>query len=233
MTLITKGTKVKHKIKPYYGIVTNIIDEIWCTILWKDGSMSNYEHINNLTAAEGIPGPFNQSGILYISCGIPGSGKSTFLKSHIAPTERIVSRDEIRFSLLKEGEEYFSHEDEVWDIFIHTIADSINNGINTYADATHLNYFSRMKLLIALEDLCKPSDIKGISFNVPLNICIERNEKRKSTKAYVPINTIRKMARSFSPIAPDEFSTSWEVDKDGNISKIEYQGGTSYDLDYK
>ena len=149
--MITKGTKVKNKIKPFYGIVTDVIDDVWCTILWEDGSMSNYEHTTNLTAAEGIPGPFNQSGILYISCGIPGSGKSTFLKSHIAPTERIVSRDEIRFSLLKEGEEYFSHEDEVWDIFIHTIADSINNGINTYADATHLTQKSRSALFYQLK----------------------------------------------------------------------------------
>ena len=222
--------KIKHKISPLSGIVTKVDEDVWCTVLWEDGSMSHYVHSNDLSAAAGVSGPLGQKGILYISSGVPGSGKSTFLKANKSPVERIVSRDEIRFSLLKEGEEYFSHEDEVWDIFIHSIADSINNGINTYADATHLNYFSRMKLLIALEGLCEPADVKGISFNVPLDVCIERNNKRKGTKAYVPEATLRKMARSFTPIAPDEFSTSWEVNKDGIISKIVYQGGASYDL---
>ena len=46
--------------------------------------------------------------ILYISCGIPGSGKSTFLKKHFGPDELIVSRDDIRFQVLGEAEEYFS-----------------------------------------------------------------------------------------------------------------------------
>ena len=50
---------------------------------------------------------------LYVMCGGPGSGKSTWIKKNL-PTfkgyTKVVSRDEIRFSLVKEGEEYFSKE---------------------------------------------------------------------------------------------------------------------------
>ena len=47
----------------------------------------------------------------YIMCGIPGSGKSTFAKKITEIYEKhnisieTVSRDEIRFSLIKPGED--------------------------------------------------------------------------------------------------------------------------------
>ena len=51
---------------------------------------------------------------LYILSGCPASGKSTFGKKMSKITGiPIVSRDEIRFSLLKDDEDYFSHEEDV------------------------------------------------------------------------------------------------------------------------
>ena len=46
--------------------------------------------------------------------GCPGSGKSTWAKKHL-PDTYYVSRDEVRFSLLQDGEDYFSHEKEVFN----------------------------------------------------------------------------------------------------------------------
>jgi len=157
-------------------------------------------------------------GILYISCGIPGSGKSTFLKKVAKKNESVISRDEIRFALLKKGEGYFSHEEEVFKHFVNIITDNINSGINVYADATHLNKISRKKLTNALlEAGCQPADVQAIFFDVPIDICLERNEKRKGTRAYVPEIIIRRMYNSLS--YPIEFSHVWIVDKDGNVSK--------------
>ena len=81
-------------------------------------------------------------GILYISCGVPGSGKSTFLNKIKGKDEVIVSRDEIRFSLLKPGENYFAHEEEVFRLFCNKIADYIKQGKDVYADATHFTIAS-------------------------------------------------------------------------------------------
>ena len=110
--------------------------------------------------------------ILYISCGIPGSGKSTFLKKHFGPDELIVSRDDIRFQVLGEDEEYFSHENEVFDTFVDDIIYWMKMGNNVYADATHLNKRSRDKLISAI-DTHEPgllSHIEAIFFDVPVNI---------------------------------------------------------------
>ena len=60
---------------------------------------------------------------LYIMCGAPASGKTWFAKNKLCngPGWYYVSRDEVRFSLLKDGDEYFSREDEVFDLFISKI----------------------------------------------------------------------------------------------------------------
>ena len=72
----------------------------------------------------------------YIMCGIPGSGKSTFAKKITEIYEKhnisieTVSRDEIRFSLIKPGEDYFSKEKEVFSIYIENLKKSLNNNNN-------------------------------------------------------------------------------------------------------
>ena len=92
---------------------------------------------------------------LWLMCGAPGSGKSYFAKNILANDEHwfYISRDEIRFQILKNDEEYFSHETDVYDCFvkrIQSIICTIEQG-NIIADATHLNKASRMKLLNRLD----------------------------------------------------------------------------------
>ena len=59
--------------------------------------------------------------ILYIMCGISGSGKSTFVKNNLKENEVWISRDKIRFSLVKENEKYFSKENLVYKTFVEEI----------------------------------------------------------------------------------------------------------------
>ena len=61
---------------------------------------------------------------LWVMCGVPGTGKSTWIKNNLSKFEgevEVISRDEIRFSMVSEGEEYFSKEDEVFKEFINRI----------------------------------------------------------------------------------------------------------------
>ena len=162
-------------------------------------------------------------GILYICCGVPGSGKSTFLNEMADPSEKIISRDNIRFSLLKPGEDYFSHEKEVYSTFVKSITDSINNGFNTYADATHLNEYSRYKLFHALKNRgCHPLKKVAIYFEVPLNICKERNNNRFGTKTYVPEEDLIKMYGSFvHPHKYEGFDEIYRVNEDGDVDEVE------------
>ena len=168
---------------------------------------------------------FEGNGILYVSCGVPGSGKSTFLNEIKGEDEIIVSRDEIRFSLLKPGEDYFAHEHEVYIKFLRAITNNIREGRNVYADATHLNEKSRYTLLKQLYNRgCYPYEINAIYFNVPLKTCLERNRLREGTPAFVPEAQLEKMFASFIPPKKGEcFKNIWMVDEDGYVDAV-YEG---------
>lgn len=77
----------------------------------------------------------------YIMSGIPGCGKSTWSRKFTAEHDNIVqvSRDEIRFSLLADGEDYFAHEDEVIATFYAEINEALAAGHDVIADATHIS----------------------------------------------------------------------------------------------
>ena len=140
--------------------------------------------------------------ILYILCGPSGCGKSTWARNFISETDRLggdvryVSRDEIRFSIVKEGEDYFSHEKEVFKKFVDTIRLNLISGFDVIADATHLNEFSRRKLTQAIDIYYDNYEIVYVVFDVNADTCVERNKNREG-RANVPENIIRNMCRDF------------------------------------
>lgn len=126
--------------------------------------------------------------------GLPGSGKSTYLSQFRHNFNcAVISRDEIRFSLLQEGEEYFSHEEEVCKIMWAKINDALAANKNTYVDQTSLTPNSRSYLLKHITS--HYNECIMIWFNIPREICLERNENRFGTKAYVPRGVIRRMSQ--------------------------------------
>lgn len=136
---------------------------------------------------------------LFIMMGAPGSGKSTWAKKQLKDGDRYISRDDIRFSMLKDDEDYFAHEGTVFQTFIEQIVDALKNeNINrVFADASHLNPPSRAKLINGIRSYI---DISNIEVNViwlktSLTTCIERNNNRKG-RANVPERTIRDMWNS-------------------------------------
>lgn len=145
---------------------------------------------------------------LFVLIGAPGSGKTTYAKKYLLNDNTVyVSRDEVRFSLLKEGEEYFSREKEVYREFIWKIYNAIQNEHkDVIADATHLNDKSRAKLFSSLPLDFSKIDVIGVYFNTPLNTCLERNNTRKGTKTYVPDHQVRKMFFSLKKPTYDEYN---------------------------
>ena len=84
---------------------------------------------------------------LYIMCGAPGSGKSTYVREHAARgTSAHISRDKIRFSMVTKDEEYFSKEDEVYAEFIRQIIEALKAPWvdEVWVDATNMTKKSRM-----------------------------------------------------------------------------------------
>ena len=121
--------------------------------------------------------------------------------------------------MLKDGEEYFSHEKEVLREFINQIQALIDKGENVTADATHLNRFSRNRLIHCLTNL-EDYDICGYFFSTPLEICLERNALRDG-RARVPDESIIQMYDNLTyPEYCEKFDCVYMIDEKGNfISK--------------
>lgn len=134
---------------------------------------------------------------VYLMVGIPGSGKSTWIKSQLEKTGGAwISRDEVRFSMVKENEEYFSKENDVFAQWIKNINIAIKDESieNIYVDATHISEASRNKTLLRLN--LSNADVVPVVMATPLDLCIERNAQR-SGRSCVPVSVIENMYKSF------------------------------------
>lgn len=158
---------------------------------------------------------------LYLMMGIPGSGKSTYLKKRFSqPPLAVISRDEIRFSMVREDEEYFSHENEVYAEYIRQIKEALKFNAEVFADATHLNESSRAKVLRALGESLKDVEVNIIWVRVPLEVAITQNENRQGTRAYVPKSVIRRMNSQITRPTKEEGFEHIYVFEDGKEKEI-------------
>ncbi len=152
---------------------------------------------------------------LYIMMGQPGSGKSTFLKqAHFGCTYKIISRDAIRFSIVKENEPYFKKEKQVFKEFITQINQAAEEVDIVVADATHLNRASRKKLTNSINKELFNS-INVIWIKTSLEESLARNAKRAGTRACVPEDVIRNMYNNIeSPTKEEGFDFIFIIPED-------------------
>lgn len=135
--------------------------------------------------------------ILYVLIGVPGSGKSTWAKKMCDECGAYwVSRDKIRFSYLKEDDDYFAYEEQVINDFVAEIQNAIYDRFPTIiADATHLTYKSRNQLLSQI--YLQGYAVVYVYFNTSLETALERNAQR-SGRARVPDSVIERMYNSLT-----------------------------------
>lgn len=141
---------------------------------------------------------------VWLMCGIPGSGKSTWIQKQMKTSPGAwCSRDNVRFSMVGEDEDYFARENEVFEAWIVEIQKAIEDKSvkNIYIDATHLNEKSRDKVLNRLN--LENATLCAVNFTVPLEECIRRNDLREG-RARVPRSVIRRMHFSFVPAKQGE-----------------------------
>lgn len=134
---------------------------------------------------------------VFLMCGVPGSGKTTWIKNQLAMSNVggvHISRDEVRFSMIGEDEDYFARENEVFSAFCSKIQEALEDAAgpaNVFIDATHLSEKARNKVLDRL-DLRNVVNLYAVDFNIPLDICLAQNDLR-SGRAFVPKSVVRRM----------------------------------------
>ena len=138
---------------------------------------------------------------LFVMCGLPASGKSTFIKEKIKNSNIVVvSRDEIRFSFVKKRRDYFAFENQVKKIFWERITFALKEGKDVIADQTSLTIGARKALL---KHISGYDDAVLIWIDTDFHTCFERNKAREGL-ARVPNETLKSMNASFETPTLDE-----------------------------
>ena len=139
---------------------------------------------------------------LYMMIGVPGSGKSTYAKNFIKYARYkegrdivYISRDEIRFSLLKEGEPYFSKEKQTYKIFMETMREALKEGKDVLIDATHMTWGSRHKIFRNISNI-DGVVVYGMWMRTPYMDCVVRNQGREGIRR-VPDDQLFNMIEHF------------------------------------
>ena len=145
---------------------------------------------------------------VYMMVGLPASGKSYFATHILANGENwyYYSRDNIRFSMVKEDEPYFSKEKQVFNEFVNRINSVLDNknDCNIIADATHLNMGSRRKLIRALH-ITNDINIIPVVMKTPYRKCVKRNRMRHG-REQVPESVLLDMLQGFSHPSEDGYN---------------------------
>jgi predicted kinase len=128
--------------------------------------------------------------------GLPGSGKSTYLE-RIGATA--LSSDAVRGLLADDPTDQSIHG-RVFATLRYLLRQRLAIGRPvTYLDATHLTLRER-RPYIRLAELYDCT-IEAIFFDVPLEVCLERNLRRDRM---VPEEAVRKMAAKLAPPSVEE-----------------------------
>ena len=109
---------------------------------------------------------------LYMTIGIPGSGKTTFAKTHGIP---VYSSDDIRDEL---GLDPNKKEDnqKVFNELHKRVIGALNDGQSVIYDATNL---SRKRRMSFLKQINIPVAKIAVLFTTPIDICIKRDSQRE------------------------------------------------------
>ncbi len=138
---------------------------------------------------------------LFVMVGCPASGKTHKAKALMGKDIAYISRDEIRFNTIKDGEEYFGKEKEVFRLFKSYIQNTLDLGKSVIADATHINKASRRKLLNSLN--LDGVEVIAVYCDTSFETCFARNSKREG-RTRVPDSAMYSMRNRMSAPTKEE-----------------------------
>jgi predicted kinase len=132
-------------------------------------------------------------------CGLPGVGKTTFVKE-LAPWMRavILSTDKIRKELIPRPKYDWKERKLIYDILILLAKYLSNAGVNCILDATLVKEKSRQGIKKELNSITK--NIHIIECVCPEDIIIKRLRRRSNDYSDADISVYRKMKKIYEPV---------------------------------
>ncbi len=123
--------------------------------------------------------------------GLPGSGKSTYIKKYFNQNLRVHSSDAIRAEL--SGDENNQNINQlVFETLHNRVKEDLRNGISCVYDATNISYKRRKAFLDELKNI----DCWKVCHVIctPYEVCLTQNEQRERV---VPEEVIERMYKNF------------------------------------
>jgi predicted kinase len=138
-----------------------------------------------------VPVPSPSRGTVVLAIGLPGSGKSSWFKRHsISP----LSSDLLRVLLFDDASEQRFQDLIFSNLRSMLRARLIARRPLNYVDATNLTPHDRQGWIKLARDYAY--DVQAVFFDVPLEVCLERNRKRDRVVAE---DVMRRMAAKLKP----------------------------------
>lgn len=135
--------------------------------------------------------PRAPKGVVVLAIGLPGSGKSSWFKRHgISP----LSSDLLRQLLFDDANEQRFQDLVFSNLRSMLKARLIARRPMNYVDATNLSQHDRHTWIKMARDY--GYEVHAVFFDVPLEVCLERNQKRQRTVAE---DVMRRMASKLRP----------------------------------
>ncbi len=163
---------------------------------------------------------------LYMTKGLPASGKSTWAREMITRLKNVkrVNKDELR-ALLDDGKHSKSNEKFVLEVRDSIVIQALTAGLHVIVDDTNLATKHEARLRQIAQQTGAAFEVVDLFLDVDVDECVARDKKRPN---YVGEDVIRGMYAQFLRPGPPEVDSNkpWVIicDVDGTVMKMGERG---------